>query len=583
MYENIFSHNFILNFFFGFFFLISNVLFTLCVTKNDNVKRFFFFKEYQSIVIYFLIFCIYSVILNISVITDYKNLSTVIYSIFFLQIFYTIINFGHLKSLLHFKFKNDEKFVILVFFSLFLISILPLSDADSMSIYQYIPATIYNEGLDKVDLIQNLEFTLLSNTEILLLLSSIFKSENLGSQLNLITILFFILVKFKDHKDFSLIILSSPLIIYFISAQKLQLFFGMIFLLLFILVNKNLIKKKIELFIFIILLAFYSSGKFSYILFTIPLYIYFFYKNLNLWKHLILYSLISFIIIYFPLLTIKQIYFNNILAPFFDNLLGQGLESYNAFVFSIRNSEGWIADPTNFSLYIRPFISFDLSKLSSSLGLVFLLMVFNLKLQKKTKYFPFLIVFLVLITGQILPRYYFEAFLLLAFFYKPKNYYTKLLIYSQVLVIFSISLIYIFISYIKFDVVNNKLSYMNNFSYSFFNSQQHKNDNLNGNILDFALDRQSIFFEKNVYSLRYINILSQYNGDLDKELIKFINEKSIDYFVVQSIKQIPECILTKEISKTYRQVAVRNFLIKPQKTEYKILEIKDNRCNNIIK
>jgi hypothetical protein len=583
MYENIFSHNFILNFFFGFFFLISNVLFTLCVTKNDNVKRFFFFKEYQSIVIYFLIFCIYSVILNISVITDYKNLSTVIYSIFFLQIFYTIINFGHLKSLLHFKFKNDEKFVILVFFSLFLISILPLSDADSMSIYQYIPATIYNEGLDKVDLIQNLEFTLLSNTEILLLLSSIFKSENLGSQLNLITILFFILVKFKDHKDFSLIILSSPLIIYFISAQKLQLFFGMIFLLLFILVNKNLIKKKIELFIFIILLAFYSSGKFSYILFTIPLYIYFFYKNLNHWKHLILYSLISFIIIYFPLLTIKQIYFDNIIAPFFDNLLGQGLESYNAFVFSIRNSEGWISDPTNLFLYIRPFISFDLSKLSSSLGLIFLLMIFNLQLQKKAKYFPFLIIVLVLITGQILPRYYFEAFLLLAFFYKPKNYYTKLLLYSQVLVIFSISLIYIFISYIKFDVVNNKLSYMNNFSYSFFNSQQHKNDNLNGNILDFALDRQSIFFEKNVYSLRYINILSQYNGDFDKELIKFINEKSIDYFVVQSIKQIPECILTKEISKTYRQVAVRNFLIKPQKTEYKILEIKDNSCNNIIK
>ena len=583
MYENIFSHNFILNFFFGFFFLISNVLFTLCVTKNDNIKRFFFFKEYQSIVIYFLIFCIYSVILNISVITGYKNLSTIIYFIFFLQIFYTITNFGHLKSLLHLKFRKDEKFVILVFFSLFLISILPLSDADSMSIYQYIPATIYNEGLDKVDLIQNLEFTLLSNTEILLLLSSIFKSENLGSQLNLITILFFILVKFKNHKDFSLIILSSPLIIYFISAQKLQLFFGMIFLLLFILVNKNLIKKKIELFIFIILLVFYSSGKFSYILFTIPLYIYFFYKNLNHWKHLILYSLISFTIIYFPLLTIKQIYFNNILAPFFDNLLGQGLESYNAFVFSIRNSEGWIADPTNIFVYIRPFISFELSKLSSSLGLIFLLMVFNLKLQKKTMYFPFLIVVLVLITGQILPRYYFEAFLLLAFFYKPKNYYTKLLIYSQVLMIFSISLIYIFISYIKFDVVNNKLSYMNNFSYSFFNSQQHKNDNLNGNILDFSLDRQSIFFEKNVYSLRYINILSQYNGDLDKELIKFINEKSIDYFVVRSIKQVPECILTKEVSKTYRQVAVRNFLIKPQKTEYKILEIKDNKCNNIIK
>lgn len=579
MYENIFSHNFILNFFFGFFFLISNVLFTLCVTKNDNIKRFFFFKEYQSIVIYFLIFCIYSVILNISVITGYKNLSTIIYFIFFLQIFYTITNFGHLKSLLHLKFRKDEKFVILVFFSLFLISILPLSDADSMSIYQYIPATIYNEGLDKVDLIQNLEFTLLSNTEILLLLSSIFKSENLGSQLNLITILFFILVKFKNHKDFSLIILSSPLIIYFISAQKLQLFFGMIFLLLFILVNKNLIKKKIELFIFIILLVFYSSGKFSYILFTIPLYIYFFYKNLNHWKHLILYSLISFTIIYFPLLTIKQIYFNNILAPFFDNLLGQGLESYNAFVFSIRNSEGWIADPTNIFVYIRPFISFELSKLSSSLGLIFLLMLFDIKLLKKTIYLPIILIILVLATGQILPRYYFEGFLLLAYYYHPQKFLIKLFIYSQMLAIFFISLVFIYFAYIKYDVVQNKSKYMNKFSYSFFNSKQIKEDRLNGKVLDFSLDRHSIFFDKNVYSSRYLTILNNYNN-LDKQNFKsFLKENSFNYVITNSLNQIPKCLMTKKIGYTYRKLAVRNFLRNSNKEKYKILEITENNCN----
>ena len=61
-----------------------------------------------------------------------------------------------------------------------------MSDADSMSIYQYLPITIFNEGLGKIDLMQNLEFTLLSNTEIMLLFSSIFKSESLGAQLNLI-------------------------------------------------------------------------------------------------------------------------------------------------------------------------------------------------------------------------------------------------------------------------------------------------------------------------------------------------------------------------------------------------------------
>ena len=583
MYDDTFSHSFVLNFFFGFFFLILNILFAICVNNNEKVKKIFFFKEYQPIVIYFLIFCTYSVILNITVILAYKKLSIIVLSVFFLQFLYTLANFRALKSLRYFNFGTDEKLIILVFLSLFLISILPMSDADSMSVYQYIPATIYSEGLEKVNLTQNLEFVLLSNTEILLLLSSIFRSENLGSQLNLITLLFFILIKFKDHKDFSLIMLSSPLIIYFISAQKLQLFFGIIFLLSFVLINKDLIKKKIELFIFIVLLAFYSSGKLSYILFAVPLYSYFFYKNLNHWRHIIFYSIISFIVVYVPLLTIKQIYFNNILAPFFDNLLGQGMESFNAFAHSIRNIEGWISDPTNVFLYIRPFISFDLAKISSSLGLIFLLMVFDLKLQKKTKYFPFLIIVLVLLTGQILPRYYFEAFLLLAFFFKPKNIFTKLLIYSQIVVIFSIAIIYIFISYVKMDVVRNKFDYMNKFTYSYFNSQQHKSDNLNGNILDYSLDRQSIFFEKNIYSLRYINIMNLYNGDSNKELADFVNQNSIDYFVVRSIKQIPKCILTEEIAKTYRKKAVRNFLVKQQKTEYKILEIKNNMCNNIIK
>ena len=69
-----------------------------------------------------------------------------------------------------------------------MISILPLSDADSISLYQYLPTVIYNQGLKEIDFYQNLEFTLLSNTEILLLISPILKTDNFGSVLNLITL-----------------------------------------------------------------------------------------------------------------------------------------------------------------------------------------------------------------------------------------------------------------------------------------------------------------------------------------------------------------------------------------------------------
>lgn len=528
-----------------------------------------------------MVFCLYVVILNIIVIFNYKNLSYIIFLIFFLKILYLFKVFRNLKLIFNLDVIKKEKFIFSLFFIFFLISILPLSDADSISIYQYLPSTIYIEGLNEIDLVKNLEFTLLSNTEILLLLSTIFKSDNLGAQLNLLTLFFFIVIKFKDHKNFSLIIFSSPLIIYFISAQKLQLFFGLIFLLLFILINRDTIKKKGELFILILLMIFYSSGKLNYILFTIPLYFYFFYKNLNHWKYIILYSFLSFIIVYVPLLSIKQIYFNNILAPFFDNFLGQQLEAYNAFAFSIRSSEGWISDPTNIHNYVRPFISLEIHTLSSSLGLIFLLMFFNIKLQKKTNYFPLLITILVILTGQILPRYYFEAFLLLAFFYEPKNYFIKLFIYFQILIIFSISLIYIYISYVQLGVVKDKANYMNTFSYSFFNSQQLKKDDLNGNILDYSLGRQSIFLNKNIYSERYVTILSKYNGDYDKKLSNFIDENSIDYIILESIDKLPKCILTKEINKTYRKKSVRNFLVNNNnKTEYKILKIKDNKCNN---
>ena len=64
-----------------------------------------------------------------------------------------------------------------------------------------------------------------------------------------------------------------------------------------------------------------------------------------------LYSIISFIIVYSPLLIIKYQYFGNIFAPFFDFIFGDNLEIYNAFAYHIRWSEGWISTPNEY-LYI---------------------------------------------------------------------------------------------------------------------------------------------------------------------------------------------------------------------------------------
>ena len=579
MYENIFTYNFIPNFLISLFFLIINIIFSLKFSRNNSVSKLFFFDEFQPIVIFFLTFCVYIFFLNICILVNYELISEIFFLIFSAQILFVILNFKNDKFLISFKYSLSKKIILLIIFSLFLISILPLSDADSISVYQYLPSIIFNQGLNEINLYQNLEFTLLSNAETLLLISPILKSDNFGSVLNLITLLFFILITFKNHKNFSFIILSTPLIIYFISAQKLQLFFGLLFLLSFIIINKKLLNKKWELFILILLLTFYSSGKISYILFTIPLFLYFFYKNFQSWKNILVYLFISFVIIYLPIFTLKQIYFGNFFAPFLDNLIGNNLDAYNAFAYSIRSSSGWISDPSNILLYLRPFVSFDLSHLTSSLGLVFLLMLIDFKLHKKTNFIPLILIILVLSTGQILPRYYFEAFLLLAYFYHPQKVIVKLFIYSQVFVIFFISLVFIYFAYIKYEVIQDKSKYMNKFTYSFFNSSQLKKNKLDGNILDFSLDRHSVFIDKNVYSLRYLTILNNFNNQNKQNMNDFIRKNSIRYLIINSDDQTSNCLITKKIGNTYRKTAVRNFLVNPNKEKYEILEIISNECN----
>ena len=579
MYENIFTYSFLPNFFFSLLFLILNILFSYKISNFQIIKKKFFFEELQPIVIFFLIFIFYTLVLNLTIIFNFEYLSEIFYFFFIIQIIFLLKNFRFDTSFFFTK-KFDEKLIFVILIIFLLISILPLSDADSIAIYQYLPSTIFNEGLNNIDLKKNLEFTLLSNAEILLLISPILKSDNFGAQLNLITLFFFIVINLKNHKNFFFIVVSSPLIIYFISTQKLQLFFGILFLLSFILFNKSLVKTKSEFFIFILLLTFYSSGKISYILFSIPILLYFFYFNQKYWQTIIKSSIISFILVYLPILFLKSYYFENSFAPFFDNLLGKGLESYNAFVYSIRSSEGWISNPTDIFLYLRPFISFDISSLSSSLGLIFLFMLFDYKIHKQTKYIPIILIILVLATGQILPRYYFEAFLILAYFYKPKKILVKLFIFSQVSIILFISLTYIYLAYLKYEVINNKMKYMTRFSYSYFNSNQYKKDSLKGNVLDVTLDRQSIFFDKSVYSMRYLSILNNFNNNDDENFKKFVLNNDIKYLIIGKDTIIPLCLETSEIKKTQRIKAVRNFFLNPVIKNYKLLEIKKNKCNS---
>ena len=576
MYDDIYTLNFVSSFILSSIFICLSIIFSFIFSFNLTNSKKKYLYQYQPIIIFFLIFCFYAILFNSLILTNFRLLSVLFYLILFSKIIYILTNYKIIFKILNLEFFVKKKLIFIFFLIFYLIAILPISDADSIAIFQNIPAVIFQSGLKGLNLARDIEFTIFSNTETLLLLSSILKSDNFGAQLNLISLIFLICITYKENKNFLLIIFSSPLIIYFVSSQKLQLFFGVLYLLLFILIHKKTIQEKIELFFVVLLLTFYSSGKITYILFSAPLFLYLLKNNIKYYKDIFLYLLISFLIIYAPLLSIKQIYFGNILAPFFDNLFGKNNEIYNAYALSLRSSEGWLTNPTNLSLYLRPFISFELSKISGSLGLIFFT-IFNYKLQKQLKYFPAIIVVLILLTGQILPRYYFEAFLLLAFFYQINLKFVKLIIYSQLVAVFSLTIIFIYISYFQLNIFKDKKNYLNRFSYSFFNAQQLKKDNLNGNILDFSLDRNSIFFEKNVYSFRYLNMINKYKNNNNQNLNNFILNNSIKYLIIYSNYQIPDCLITKEIKETNRKRVVRNFFNKTIENKYKIMEIRDNK------
>lgn len=587
MYDLIFSNNFYFNFINSFFFIILNILFSYSI--YINLEKKILTNNYQVFIYFFTIFACISSIFNILIITNnYKYFRLILTLIIIAELIFVFRNYSSLKlTILNiFKFENKKYLILTIFLIFYIISILPISDADSIALHQNLPNEIFSKGLDNINFEKNLSFSIFSNAHSLLIISPSLNSDNFGAQLNILTLVFFFFLNYKKKFNFYLILLSCPLIIYFVSVQKLSLFFGILYLLIFIQVNEKKIKNKLDLFLVIFLLAFYSSGNASYILFTVPLIIYVFVQKQHMWKQLILYSILSFIIILFPLFLVKQIYFSNVLAPFFDNFLGQNNLLYNAYSYSIRSTDGWLADPSNYKLYLVPFIPYNISSLTTSLGIIFLIMLLNLSLFKKTKFFPILIIGLVLFTGQIVPRYYLESFLILSYYYLPKYLFPKIIIALQFLAVILMSSGFIYYAYIDSNVIKNKEEYMKKYSFTYFNSLEYKKINSEKNILNLVEPRDSIFFKKNLFSERTISIINSYNKNTSKYLNlkndilnKFILNNSIEYLIVKNKEQIPDCLGVRKIEDINYKLAVRNYLRKEKFEKITLFKIEDNNCN----
>ncbi len=580
MYSEIFYHNFFINFLTALLFIIFNFYFSYSVSNifNKNIL----FKENNPLLVFFLVFLFYASTFNYLILFKLETIIKVIFFIIlFLQIFFII----KIKQKIRLEFikkinkKNLKKnlFFIVIFFGFFLISILPLTDADSIASHLNFATKLFYNSTFPNDLPKDIEFVSYGNSEILLLISTFLPSDNFGSQLNFFTLIFFLIFFFKDNKIFFYLILSCPLIIFFISTQKLQLFYGLLYLYIFILILNKKSFNKFQILSICFLIAFYASGKMNYILLAVPLFIFFLIKHLKNFKEVFFCSVLAFFIVLFPILLNKFIYFSNPLAPFADNIIGQNNFIFNIYSDSLRSSEGWLRDK-RLVVFLKPFFPVSLAEISASLGLFFFL-IFDKNLLVKVKYFPLIITILILITGQALPRYYFEAFLILIFFTKFKNnFYTKVM-YLQIIPVVFFTFSFIYLAYIQNVVLINKDKYLSKFSYTYYNSKKINELNIDKNILNLAHARESIYLKNNHFGMRFLAGVRAYGNEANyqKYFIKFINNYNIDY-IIGTETDVPNCIKIKKINEISFKTARRNFLLKQNIVNSNLFLIVNKEC-----
>ena len=416
MYFDIFHKNFILNFLPSVVFILGIYLSCNILYEKLSKNNISFFGRLGPVVCFFYSFLIFATLINFFLVFDKIYLISFVITIFSVLLFLILI--FNIKKIYNsaLKIKIPINGTAILIFLFFLISILPLSDSDSVASHLYFPIkVILNDNLD-FNSIQDLEIISYSNNEIILFFSLIFKSDNFGSILNFFTLLLFY-IYFNQKKNFFLILITSPVILFLISTQKLQLFYSLMYLLIAIIILEKKYSSSLEKNLIICLIVFYSTGKIYYLLFVFPILIIFLLQNKYEIISISFKFLISFFLIYFPILFLKFKLFNDPFAPFLSNVIDTG-DVNKALSSSLRSSEGWINNNFEISFLFKPFLNLKINEYTTSLGLFFLVSLFNFKDMKNIYYLPYILIFLIIITGQFLPRYYFEAFILCSYFCK---------------------------------------------------------------------------------------------------------------------------------------------------------------------
>ena len=430
-------------------------------TQKIILNKFFTIKKNNDIYFYSFLVGTYFIYYFLYVITIFQITNFLTFKIIAIMIYFLgLVSIGNFflnkKSI--FKFKSIKKLnfynytIFIILFGLMLISLSPITHSDSLGYHAASSIDILTRGSFDTELLP-MTSKLAAIGELVIALGFTLKLEQFGALIQFCSLFALVPLFFKKKNSISslvlLIILLTPITIFFISTPKPQLVQCVATLLIFsFLIEKfaNYTQVQIRLIFstIIFVLAINVLTKYSFIVSSFILYsycIFLMYKK-NLLKEAIYFSFIVFIITILPSWIHRYIYFDTsylslLLSPLPINIYG-----YN----ELHN----LLSPNIFNL-ISLIIPNSLGEFSTIYGPVLFLFFFvKLSSLKKNKEFYVMIglfSFIHFYLGSNLSRFFYEGYLWLMYmlvmsefmFNKYLNYFKTLL---KVQIVLGIVLVY---------------------------------------------------------------------------------------------------------------------------------------------
>ena len=329
---------------FGFYNISSKINNKLNLKINDFFFSIFSFLIFLGVVVILLILKI--------------NLQIIKYPLIII-LFISFLNFlfENKKNLT--EFIQNQKIQFYLYSSLSLLTLIPISGADSYAYHLAWPQNLLENPqifFDKLFL----ESRVIGMGEIVNYLGLLLGTENLLSFLSFSSLFFYILIFKPNNKNIIFIILlASPIFYKYLIDQK-PFILPCVFLIIFLenLFNKIAIKKvnNFDLLSFFITLVFFGNTKYPFLLIAFFIFLFFLIVSLRsgfFWKYFSL-GIIVFIFYFLPIPVMKYIIFLDPFSPFLEGIINNGDQDIIRLREMYKNWDGFKVSK-NFTDYDHVF------------------------------------------------------------------------------------------------------------------------------------------------------------------------------------------------------------------------------------